>query len=624
MQYNLRDILVKQSDEIADAWQERISRLVPTWDTLRLNYFVREMMTALYIFVLDQKLQVALQTVDKIIAEFFQSKEEGARIVFNAFLLTRYILLSKMTEQKDSAINSLETFSFLNDLFKPLVVAIFNRYHPARELEPIPEAFLSSCISNLKALEFSGVGFFILDQNVSVLYWSRGMERIYDVPAKQVIGQNLFELFPIWENHHQLDNAIKSVLQYGDEREISTVKIRISKQKAVLDIKMVPLRNEEGKLVGASILVHDVTEQKSRESELFRYEQYFENILNDAADAIILLNENNRVIMWNKAAELLFGYNEEEVVGKTLALIIQETKEAKDALDRMDATVRQQDFIRNQRLRMNTKDGREVMVEITRTALRNKRNDFIGSSVILRDITQQEQLRQQIVQSEKLSAVGTLAAGIAHEVGTPLTSISSLAQILQMKVENPEFKDKLDIIQQSIDRIARTVRTLVDFSRPIAEKVEDIYLNNVIEHVIRILKYDKRLKHQEIVTELASDIPLVRASFDQILQVFINICLNAADAMEGKSDGMLEVKTWHEENYVLASIRDNGTGIPRSNLDHIFEPFFTTKKNGKGTGLGLWVSYNIIKGFSGDIKVESVEGQGTTFIISLPQVQREG
>jgi len=621
VQYNLREILVKQSDDIAAAWQERIARLVPTWDELRLNYFVRELMTALYIFVLDQKLQVALRNVDKIIKEFFQSTSEGAQIVINAFLLNRYILLAKMTEQKDSALNSLETFGFLNDLFNPMVVAIFNRYHPSYELKNIPKAFLSSCVANLKALEFSGVGFFILDLNTNVLYWSRGMERIYDVSAKTVVGRPLFDLFPVWGHHQTLEPAITNALKQGKETELQTVKLRVNKHKVVLNIKVVPLHDDQDNRLGASVLVHDVTEEKSRESELFRYEQYFENILNDAADAIILLNENNRIIMWNKAAELLFGYKEEEVVGKTLSPLMPDSAEAKTALDRMDDIVRKHGFLRNHRLTMLTKENREVTVEITRTALRNKRRDFIGSSVILRDITQQEQLRQQIVQSEKLSAVGTLAAGIAHEVGTPLTSISSLAQILQMKADNSEFKDKLRIIQESIDRIARTVRTLVDFSRPTAEKVENIYLNNVIEHVIRILKYDKRLKHQEIITELTSDIPLVWASFDQILQVFINICLNAADAMEGQKDGVLEVKTWHENSNVLASIRDNGCGMPLDNLDHIFEPFFTTKKNGKGTGLGLWVSYNIIKGFSGEITVESQEGQGTLFTISLPQVE---
>jgi two-component system NtrC family sensor kinase len=190
-----------------------------------------------------------------------------------------------------------------------------------------------------------------------------------------------------------------------------------------------------------------------------------------------------------------------------------------------------------------------------------------------------------------------------------------------MKTQDEEFKAKLVLIQQSIDRISRTVRTLVDFSRPATEKVENIYLNNVIDHVLRIIKYDKRLKHQEIRTTLEPNIGMVRANFDQILQVFVNICLNSADAMEGKQDGTLEVKTWMDGKYVCAKIQDNGSGIAKEHQRLIFDPFFTTKKSGKGTGLGLWVSYNIIKSFSGDIKVESEVGEGTAFTIFLPRVE---
>jgi signal transduction histidine kinase len=180
------------------------------------------------------------------------------------------------------------------------------------------------------------------------------------------------------------------------------------------------------------------------------------------------------------------------------------------------------------------------------------------------------------------------------------------------------LKDKLKLIQQQIDRISRTVRTLVDFSKPITQKVEKIYLNQVVENVINIIKYDKRLKHQSIETEFDASIPLVKASFDQVLQVFINLCLNAADAMDGNKNGELLLKTWQENEIVYASVTDNGCGIDEDNQAHIFEPFFSTKEKGKGTGLGLWVSYNIIKGYGGDIKVNSTKDTGATFTISLP------
>ena len=238
-------------------------------------------------------------------------------------------------------------------------------------------------------------------------------------------------------------------------------------------------------------------------------------------------------------------------------------------------------------------------------------------------MTQQEQLRQQRIQSEKLSAVGTLAAGIAHEVGSPLNAISSLTPLLSFKIDDPEFKDKISLIRQNIDRISRTVKTLVDFSKPIPHKIEKIYLNNVIEHVIRIIKYDKRLKQQRIETHLEAKIPLVTASFDQVLQVFINICLNAADAMEGVKNGTLDIKTWYDDKNVYTSITDNGSGISEEKLPHIFEPFYTTKEKGKGTGLGLWVSYNIISSFSGKITVKSQKGKYTTFTIELPKSNKD-
>lgn len=616
----LRQVLVHQSDDITNDWAKRVQKIVPAWDAVRVRYFVQELTTALYIYLLDQKLQAALRAIEKIMRDYFQSSQEAAQIITKSLLISRYILLAEMTKCKDCAVNSLETFGLLNDLYNPLVVTIFNKYLPTAKSNQLPEVFAPSCVTNLQSLQFAGVGFFILDRDFNIIYWSQGMERIYDVPARHTIGQNLFLLYPNWQHQHYLAEAIQLALENGQEKEFYSVTQRIEKIKLVLDIKVVPLRDETQKITACSVLVHDVTEQKSRETALHRYEQYFENILNDAADAIVLLNENDRITLWNKAAETLFGYTEDEMFGKTLTRITPDHPHAQEELVRLDQKIRDKNFIRNQRMEFVTKDGRAMMVEMTRTALRNQRSDFIGSSVILRDITQQEQLRQQVFQSEKLSAVGTLAAGIAHEVGSPLTSISSIAQILQMKIDDQEYKDKLGLIQQSIERISRTVRTLVDFSRPVAEKVENIYLNNLIEHVIRIIKYDKRLKHQTIETELEPTLGVTRASFDQILQVFINICLNAADAMEGQNDGLLKVKTWSSDSKIYAEISDNGSGIPAKNLAHIFEPFFTTKKSGKGTGLGLWVSYNIIKSFSGDIKAESEEGKGTTFLISLPKV----
>lgn len=615
----LRHILIDQREDLLPAWQKRVAKLANGVNEAQRADFVQELLAAVHLFLFDQNSDAALKRIDAVILTFFHSSREGADVVVNSLLILRYVLLGEMSRQKDCVVGNLQLFSFLNDKFHPLIVAISENYHSSAIRNRLPADFAPTCVANIQSMRFAGVGFFIIDHSENIIYWSPGAEDVLGLAAHDVVGRTIFNLLPEWHEGSVLHSLIKSALQEQTEKELFSVKQRIKKKKFVLDIKIVPMLDAKKNTAGCSVLVHDVTELKSRESELHRYEQFFENILNDAADAIVLLNEHDRITMWNKAAELVFGYREEDVVGKPMSIIFPDTTQARAELAEMDEAIREYGFLRRDRIQAVARDGHPVLAAITRTRLRNQNEDYIGSSVILRDVSQQEQLRQQVFQSEKLSAVGTLAAGIAHEVGTPLTSISSLTQIMQIKTNDPEFKEKLVVIQQSIERISRTVRTLVDFSRPAAEKIEPLYLNSVIEHVLRIIKYDKRLKHQKIITSFEPNIGIIRASFDQVLQVMINICLNAADAMEGEKDGVLEVKTWNNGEYVCATIKDNGPGIPQNKQRLIFDPFFTTKTNGRGTGLGLWVSYNIIKSFSGHIKVQSTPGHGAAFTIMLPR-----
>jgi PAS domain S-box-containing protein len=346
--------------------------------------------------------------------------------------------------------------------------------------------------------------------------------------------------------------------------------------------------------------------------------RYFENILNDAADAIILLDSKDYIVMWNNGAESIYGWSRAEMLGQPISRIVPQDADSKHEIEWISRQVREKGYVRNFRTHRLTRDSKTVTIEVTRTAIYDDQHRYIGSSVISRDLSEQEKLRDQLVHSEKLSAVGTLAAGIAHEIGSPLTAISSISQLLQVKSKDPYFVEKVALIQQSIDRIARIVRTLVDFSKPIQAKIERIYLNSVVEDVIQIIKYDRRLKYRKIETDLQADIPQIKASFDQLLQVFINLCLNAADALEERLDGILFLKTWSDGETVYISVSDTGTGIKPEHLPHIFEPFFTTKGDRQGTGLGLWVSYNIIKNFVGEISVTSTPDVGTTFTISLP------
>ncbi|MEJ2048864.1 MAG: ATP-binding protein [Calditrichota bacterium] len=228
-----------------------------------------------------------------------------------------------------------------------------------------------------------------------------------------------------------------------------------------------------------------------------------------------------------------------------------------------------------------------------------------------------KQAQYQIMQQEKMASLGLLSSGIAHEIGNPLTSISSLTQVLRRRLKDEMNVEYLNTIMKNIDRISRIVRELVDFSRPSSYELKLSDINQIIQSAVGIVRYDKRSKDIEYDLSLDPNLPGTIIVADQLLQVFINILFNAVDAMQGYGN-LISVSTRTEDDQILISIKDTGCGIPEENLSKIFEPFYTTKEVGKGTGLGLSVSYGIIRNFNGEILVESEMEKGSVFTIKLP------
>ena len=474
-------------------------------------------------------------------------------------------------------------------------------------------------LQNLKkAVNFSNIGLFILDKNMHIIYWGQGMERLYNVKESKVLNKHVLNKFPILETegiYHKFIDAAKTGKSY---ELLARNHQSIRKGNRFIDFNISPLSDEENNIIGVNVLLIDVTDRKKDETALKEYEQFTTNILEDAAEAIFVLDEKNHVKVWNKQAAKMYGYTANEMIGKPINLIVPNDEKSQQEIKQINEIVKEKGFVKNRETERITVDGRKLVLKITRTAILDEQGNYLGSSVIAHDITGQKQLEQQLIQSEKLSAVGQLAAGIAHEVGSPLTAISSLAQLLYEKSENEWDKDKLKMIREQIDRISRIVREMVNFSKPISTTVGEVAVNKVIEDAAQIVKYDKRLKYYKFSMDLFPQLPLLKLSFDQLLQVLINIILNAGDALEGKKNSEISVSSRMVGEKIIISVIDNGIGIKEENLDHIFEPFYTTKKPGKGTGLGLWVCYNIIKGFSGEIVVESEVNKGTAFHIFLP------
>jgi signal transduction histidine kinase len=210
-----------------------------------------------------------------------------------------------------------------------------------------------------------------------------------------------------------------------------------------------------------------------------------------------------------------------------------------------------------------------------------------------------------------------MAAGIAHEIGNPLTSISSMAQVIKRKTSNEKTIEYVNNILKNIDRISRIVREMVDFSKPSSQKVALTDINDLINSAVGILKYDRRSKNINYILNLDQNIPRTIVVADHLLQVFLNILINAVDASEGFGNS-IEVSTFTTDGSIEIDIRDQGCGIPEDKLNTIFDPFYTTKEVGKGTGLGLTVSYGLIQKMNGEIKVESKLREGSNFRVIIP------
>ena len=234
--------------------------------------------------------------------------------------------------------------------------------------------------------------------------------------------------------------------------------------------------------------------------------------------------------------------------------------------------------------------------------------------VLIQDITEMKKMEERMMHSEKLSALARISAGVAHEIGNPLTSISSYVQILR-EMEHDDFtKESLDTIAKHIYRITDIVRQMSSFSRTKGSDLKHHNVRELVDMTLDLVKYDKRMKNIMVNVKIPEGLPKVVVDETQLIQVLVNIVLNAADAMA--SGGTLDISAEEVDNEVEICTADSGPGIPAEHLEKIFDPFFTTKE--KGTGLGLAVSYNIVKSYHGDIVVENRPGGGTIFRVRLP------
>ena len=357
------------------------------------------------------------------------------------------------------------------------------------------------------------------------------------------------------------------------------------------------------------------TSLEQKALEIARLKDFSENIVESLNVGVLAVDLEGIVESWNTRMEQLFGVARQEAVGRQLRSLLPEELAAEIAARGDEEQIT---GIYKQRLHHQ---GKALTLNVSITPLVSKSAERIGRLLLFDDVTQRERMAEQMSQTEKLTSLGLLAAGVAHEVNTPLAVISNYIQMLAKQMPDGDPRQSIieKIVKQTF-RASEIVNNLLNFSRTGAAEVADIDVNRVVEETLSLVSHPLKTSQIQVVRHLGETLPAVRGSANKLQQVFLNLFLNARDAMPG--GGLLEVRTGTHNGSVEIEVVDTGAGIPREHIHRIFDPFFTTKPTGRGTGLGLSVSYGIIKEHSGKIDVRSTPGKGTSFHVEFPAVRK--
>jgi len=389
-------------------------------------------------------------------------------------------------------------------------------------------------------------------------------------------------------------------------------------------------------------LVNSQTEIERKNKELLEAKEFADDIIRSMVDALIVVDAQGNIKMVNQATLDLLGYEEREILGKPVEILFDE--KISDFKDSYFKKLIKEGFARDLEVYFRTKTGKKVPMTLSGSAMRNSEGRIIGAVGIAKDLREVkrllaeaaaaeaerakaaelekayrelQQLQDQLIQAEKMASLGKLAAGVAHEINNPLTGILTFAHLLLKKTpEDDPQREDLEVIVTEATRCKRIVQGLLDFARQRDPEKSLADINKIIEDSLSLVENQASFQNIEIIKELDSDLPKIMVDVNQIQQVFMNIILNAAEAMP--DGGYLTISTQVVDRSIEIKFIDTGCGIPQENIGRLFDPFFTTKEPGKGTGLGLAVSHGIVTRHQGRIEVESQVGKGTTFTVKLP------
>jgi PAS domain S-box-containing protein len=459
-----------------------------------------------------------------------------------------------------------------------------------------------------------------VDEDQRVVLFNQAAEQMFGCCTQEAIGQPLVRFLParFREAHHSHVHAFgQGGVTSRKMGHLGTVSgLRSNGEEFPIEAAISHITVEGKKYY--TVILRDVAERHRVTEELRSQQEFIEAVLETAGALVVVLDRHGKILRFNRACEQTTGYSSEEVVGKTVWDVLL-TPEEIDAVKAVFARLAGGEPRNEHENAWVSKDGRQRRIAWSNAVITNRQGevDYVVATGI--DVTLLNQIQEQLRKTERIAELGTLASGMAHEIGTPMNVILGRAEYLMDRVKEEPVKKGLQTIVAQVERITRVMNQLLAFARRKPPERGPLVVKDIIEGSLELFR--ERLAKSGVTVELVLDdhCPTAQADADQISQVMINLIMNALHAME--DGGTLRVGLEEKQDGIKLTVGDTGHGIPKDALPKIFEPFYTTKEFGKGTGLGLTVVKGIIEEHQGTITVDSEEGKGTRFTIVLPKSQ---
>lgn len=534
----------------------------------------------------DLELIIELTGNDKFLQELYKKLKTGTKIIDHTFAHIFWDLVNA----QDEIVKQFNELQNLENILKKEQHFLQNIFDSDYDLNLVINLEKKIIRSNRQFLEF-------INKNES-----------------EIVGKSYIDVLKNLDLDIDFSETERNInLVIGTQKPITTIRFLRKPIESHWEIARIPIFDENDQLYSILIKWHRITEKVMLMRQIEQQEIRFKSFINTAQDWISIKDKEGKYVIVNPVTASAFGLKTEDFVGKKPEELLPE-KIANIVKKHDEEVIRlRQHKQYDEKMIIH---GQERHFKMTRFPLINQNDEIIGTCTIGRDITNEVLLHEQLVQNEKLAALGKLAAGVAHEINNPLTGILAYAEdLLDSVPDSPDLQEDIKVIIRETLRCRDIVRNLLDFARQDKPIFQIIDPNQIIDQTLSLVSRLPQFRDIKIKTILYDKIPKIESDPKQLQQVLLNLMINASDAMKHKGNIIISTDYFPNRNMCCISVEDDGPGVPENLIDKIFEPFFSTKNT---NGLGLAVSWGIIERHHGTIEVDTADSGGAIFRLLLP------